>query len=214
MALLLDNTSAASSSNPMLSSASVAADGTFTLPLPSLATITPYLTTPSSATDVSDTNQGCTGALVSSDPSGQAFGFSLLRANNNVLSTTHGLVNQATLSATLDGYDWVYQTKAQNITGSVTCVQPSNTGSGNDTLKITSAASMHAGWNLVKLTGTLVGNSATHTVTTTLALSTVADQHSTWFFPGDTLTTQSLGAQGKASLQAAMTTATKILLGK
>ena len=214
VALLLDNTSAASSSNPVLASASVAADGTFSLPLPSLATITPYLTTPSNATDGSDDNQGCTGALVSSDPSGQAFGFSLLRANNNVLSTTHGAVNQSTMSAALEGYDWVYQTKAQNMTGSVTCLQPSNTGTGNDTLKISSAASMHAGWNLVKLTGTLVGNSATHTLTTTLALSTVADQHSTWYFPGDTLTTQSLRAQRDASIQAAIKKAGKLLTGK
>lgn len=162
-----------------LSTAPLAAGGSFSLALPSVAAITPYLKATSS-TDFSSV-AGCTGALTVSDSAAQSYFLSTLKASAGsttrtvtaatVTTTTAG----TTTTVTLDGRNWIYTDRAFRLGGSASC--NSTTASGAPfTVNVTANVQLSAGWNIVqiKLTGTSTSS------TLTLTQSNVADDPTVW----------------------------------
>ena len=125
---LLALSTAKSATNPALASATLNANGTFALTLPSLATITPYLSAAGTPGDgVTSGGTGCSGALTISDPTVQGYGFSTLSAGNTTFWTYNFATTPATATtsatATFSERLWLYLAKPTTLGGSTICTQ-------------------------------------------------------------------------------------------
>ena len=178
-----------SSVNPALASATLNANGTFTLTLPSLATITPYLSAAGSpGSSVSSGGPGCTGTVTNSDPTVQGYGFSTLSVGSSVV-WTYSLVSTPATATTPDTVKvserlWLYLAKPTTLSGSTICTETLNG------IPITTTTSVNApltqGWNALAVTGTLVISTGNTSGTGTVSYSTVSDAPSTWYLLSQT----------------------------
>lgn len=171
-------TSGKSASNPAIASAALSANGSFTLPLPSAATITPYLSAPGSAGDAVYTESGCSGQLTNSAPDAQAYAISALNAGGVTYTNVTTSTNQTARTITVDGGEWIYTTKATTLGGSISC-----TGSTNgitEVLRVSFNAPLKVGWNFLKLHADGVASSDNSTLTINLSFTTADDQATSW----------------------------------
>jgi len=176
--LLADDTQAKSASNPALVSATLNANGSFTLPLPSPAAVTPYLGNGVAA--VTPSVAGCTGSLTNSTPGTQAYSFSTLSANGVAVESVQA--SQSSSSLVIHGKLWIYETKANTLGGSFSCTVNSNNRA--ETVTVTANTALQAGWNVLALdvNGAVSGS----TTTVTIALTGLDDAPSVWY-TGDNL---------------------------
>jgi hypothetical protein len=172
--VLAIDTAPKSASNPALASASLSASGSFTLPLPTAAAITPYLSAPGTAADGLNTETGCDGAITDSAPEAQSYSFGTLTANGQSYSSVSSSSNTATRTFTLDGTLWIYTSKATTLGGSLSC--PPETQNGvTATARISANATLTPGWNVLKLHADSVVGADGTSVTTTVSFSTATD---------------------------------------
>lgn len=171
-------TSAKSPSNPSIASAALSASGNFTLPLPTLATITPYLSAPGSAADGVYTETGCSGMLTNSAPDAQGYTVGALNVGGVTYSTVTTVTNQTARTITVDGGEWTYSTKATTLGGNITCTQSAN---GSTTvLQVSANVPLKAGWNFLKLHADGAASSDGSTVTINLNFAAADDRATTW----------------------------------
>jgi len=171
-------TSGKSASNPVIASAALNANGSFTLPLPPVATITPYLSAPASAADAVYTETGCSGQLTNSAPDAQAYAISALNAGGVTYTNVTTTTNQTARTVTVDGGEWIYTTKATTLGGNLIC-----TGSASgitEVLEVSFNAPLKAGWNFLKLHADGVASSDNATLTVNLNFATADDQATSW----------------------------------
>ena len=181
---LLALSTAKSATNPALASATLNANGTFALTLPSLATITPYLTTIGNpGENLARNGTGCTGTLTNSDSTVQGYGFSTLSTGGSVIWTYAFVSTSAT--ATTPNTDkisarlWLYLAKPTTFGGSTTCAETVDGVPAKITTTVN--APLVQGWNALALTGTLVTSTDNTSKTGTVNLSTVSDASSDWY---------------------------------
>ncbi|WP_407572083.1 hypothetical protein [Deinococcus altitudinis] len=169
-----DYTLAESSSNPALASAPLSAAGAFSLALPSLAVVTPYLYETGSG-PMSSSN--CSSSIVVSDPTSQAYRFADLHVGNVVYY--NGDITSTSTTVSFSNASWIYLTKPTTISGSYRCTDTSTPG------KTTVAtqnynASLKQGWNILDLNGTLSGSSDGKTYTSVTNTTTGSDRATLW----------------------------------
>jgi hypothetical protein len=176
--LLRNEVASKSASNPALASATLNANGTFTLGLPSLAAVTPELSVPGSANTALFTDPTCSGALSNSVPEAQAYSFSTLNASGIIYDNGSSSVDTNAGRITEDGSVWIYTTKATTISGSLSC--PAVNNGLTSVTTINANAPLAVGWNLVDLraVGTLSGDLKSFTLNMTI--STVNDHATLW----------------------------------
>lgn len=200
---LADDTKPKSAGNPALSSATLNANGSFTLPLPGVAALTPYLSAPGTAADGIYTETGCTGSLTNSAPAARAYSLSLLTAGTQTYSTLKVSSNPAARTFTFDSSLWIYTTLASTLGGSLSCTQPAASG-GTDTVTVSANAPFTAGWNVLNLHGDGTGSADGRSSTFAFSLTTGADQATTWTAAptqASALSLDPLAASMKASLR-------------
>lgn len=132
-----------------LSEAPVAADGSFTLPLPAPAKFSSRLMT---ATEVLG-SIGCTGTLQSSAPGAKGYGVVTLdlTRGNKVGKALAGQVTNGMASKSFEGRAWIYTDQATTLSGTVDCQKLVGIGIA---IPATVNVTTQAGWNVLKVSGT------------------------------------------------------------
>ncbi len=195
---LLSQPTAKSATNPALASATLNANGTFALTLPSLATITPYLSTAATGSDSTVSGStACNGTRTNSDPSALGYSFGSLSAGNNpVISGTSSIstsVDTNTTTATFNGRQWVYSTKPTTFSGSVVCTDAPS----GFTFTTSYNVALTQGWNVLAVAGTSIFSADGKSTITTFSYAATTDAPSTWYLVP--VGAQSLQAQGAAA---------------
>lgn len=150
-----------------LSSAPLAADGTFTLPLPDAAKVIGSLgtLTPADFAPVSS----CSGPLTVSDPAARAYLLSSLSVTAGARTSTVSAYS-ATGGGQVEGRVYLYADRAATLGGAATCAA----GAGGSTaVQVSANVTLRAGWNLVAVRVNAIGS-------TTVTLSNAADGPTTW----------------------------------
>lgn len=174
-----------SATNPALASATLNANGTFALTLPSLATITPYLSVAANPTSLlAENGASCTGALTNSDPSSQAYIFGGLNSENRfLLSSQNVITNKTSTEATVstNAKLWIYVTKPTTLGGSATCNSTDSLSGFTFVSNISANAPLVQGWNILALTSTTVSLLDKKSATSTDNFTAISDGPSTWY---------------------------------
>lgn len=147
----------ATNTGAVLSSASVAADGSFTLPLPSADQFASKMV----AADRVLAQVGCTGTLSSSTADTSGFGFAELKATRSgtamqVVTLTTDL-NLLPPHLAFKGHAWVYTDKATRLTGDLDCTQLIKAPGALSQLTLSVDAQTRAGWNVLEISGRTAG---------------------------------------------------------
>ena len=169
-------------SNPALATGDIKADGTFSVPVPSAAAVTPYLSP--LVTSVS-TDSSCTGSFSSSTPGTQSFGVDELDIRQSGAYTTSIVsVNAAdqststTATIVITGKLWIYVDKTTTLSGQTNCASSADglTLSG----QLSANAQLNQGWNILAETFTLSGVKASGFATLTGNITATNDASFPW----------------------------------
>lgn len=140
-----------------LSSASIAADGSFTLPLPTPDKLAGSLV----SADTVLGQLGCEGTLTSGTPGTRAFGFAELQATRSgatmqvmALSTD---LNFLPPHLAFKGHAWVYTDQATTLKGELDCTKLINSPDTISRLTVSVDTRTRAGWNVLELAGRTSG---------------------------------------------------------
>ncbi|GGQ99297.1 hypothetical protein [Deinococcus ruber] len=148
-----------SASNPALSTGTINADGTFSVALPSAATVTPYISDIGSqaASLLFFASGSCSGNLPSSDGSARGTVLNLLdiRQNGNYSTSIAAIDlkdNSVNGNLALDGTAkvWVYVDRPTTLNGGITCITKGT--NFNVTEHLNANAVLSQGWNVLSQT--------------------------------------------------------------
>ena len=169
-----DYTLAESPSNPALGSAPVSAAGAFSLALPPLAVVAPYLSVTGTGPAPSS---NCSSSISISDPTSKGYQFSDLHVGNVVYY--NGSFTSTSSSVTLNDASWVYLDRPTTISGSYRCTDTSTPGETNVFTQNYSTA-LKQGWNILDQSSTFSGSADGKTFTSVTTYTTGSDRATLW----------------------------------
>ena len=170
-----DYTLAESSTNPALGSAPLSAAGAFSLALPPLAVVTPYLSETGSGPAPS---ANCSSSISVSDPTSQGYRFADLHVGNVVYY--NGNVTSASTTVSFSTVSWVYLTKPTTLSGSYSCTDAATMPGATTVFTQNYSAVLKQGWNILDLNGTLSASTDGKTYTSVTSTTTGSDRATLW----------------------------------
>lgn len=165
---------AESSTNPALGSAPLGAAGAFSLALPPLAVITPYLSETGSGPAPSS---NCFSSITVSDPTSQGYRFADLHTGNVVYY--NGNITSTSTTVSFSNASWVYLTKPTTLSGSYRCTDTSTPGKTTISTQNYNT-SLKQGWNILDLNGTFTSSVDGTTYTSVTNTTTGSDRATVW----------------------------------